>query len=86
MYFPFPPPSPPAGTTQNGKLAESTFTETENVNIVLTAPGFGLTQKILGLAENFHWGQTLFADFVAASERQKKFNDTEASVINFLRL
>jgi hypothetical protein len=36
-YFPFPPPSLPAGTTQNRKLAESTFTEMENVN-VLPAP------------------------------------------------
>jgi hypothetical protein len=39
MYFPFPPPSLPAGTKQNGKLAERTFTEMENVNVVLPAPG-----------------------------------------------
>ncbi len=32
------PPSPPAGTTQNGILAESTFTETENVYLVLPSP------------------------------------------------
>ncbi len=38
MYFPFLPPSPPAGSTQNGKLAESTFTETDNINVVLPAP------------------------------------------------
>jgi hypothetical protein len=37
-YFPFPPPSPPAGTTQNRNLAESTFTEMVNINIVLPAP------------------------------------------------
>jgi hypothetical protein len=28
----------PAGTKQNGNLAESTFTETVNVNVVLPAP------------------------------------------------
>jgi len=38
MYFLFLPPSPPAGTTQNRNLAESMFTETVNVNVVLPAP------------------------------------------------
>ncbi len=37
-YFPFPPPSPPAGTTQNGKLVENTFTETKTTAVVLPAP------------------------------------------------